>query len=325
MRHWLLKTCVVLFSFGSLFVYYETHRPNPPDADAICAKHAEAAKAQVESAKQAAPIPPPELIELVRSNKAKAKKVEMGADPPAPSTYRISGPTSAAPDSMIVLTADGTGAKKVQWMSSSDDDFEQRSFDYASTSEPVIVERSKFFVFRMPATSPKQTFIVLVSMNGADPQLLKWSVKLDGPVPPPVPPTPDPTPVPPGPTPPPVPPAPVVGPFGVLILENPTERGKNKGATDVIISPEVRAYMTAKCAKDTNGTTPKWRIMANDFTDEKVKAMGGTWSEWFARAKADSAGKLPWVIISDGKAKGDSMPLPESVDAMLTLLKKYGG
>jgi hypothetical protein len=61
------------------------------------------------------------------------------------------------------------------------------------------------------------------------------------------------------------------------------------------------------------------------LTDEQVAASGGNWKDWYAKAKADSQGKLPWLIISDGKTKGESIPLPDNVPAMMALLKKYGG
>jgi hypothetical protein len=140
-------------------------------------------------------------------------------------------------------------------MCTADDEFPTLIDD--AVSPTGVVERGKYYTFAMPTGKAKQTFI-LMAISGGTGSMAKFAVVLEGPPPPPEPP------VPPTPPTPPVPPAPVVGPFGVLILENPSDRLKNKGQTEVIESIEVRNYMTAKCEKEADGKTAKWRVWKPD-------------------------------------------------------------
>jgi hypothetical protein len=78
---------------------------------------------------------------------------------------------------------------------------------------------------------------------------------------------------------------------------------------------EVREYLNAKCIKV--GTQPEWRVYDPD-TD--VSRESKIWQDAM-KIKRD---KLPWIVVSDG-VKGTSEPLPLDKDALMTLLKTYGG
>jgi hypothetical protein len=80
-------------------------------------------------------------------------------------------------------------------------------------------------------------------------------------------------------------------------------------------STEVRQYLSAKCVK-VNGH-PEWRVYDPD-TD--VTRESKVWQDAM-KIKRD---KLPWIIVSDGE-KGTSEPLPADKDALMNLLKLYGG
>lgn len=303
-RWWCLGVVLLLSGAG----YFQVVADEKPTADQIVRKH-EATKA---------PSPSPADLAVMREKATKpvadksncSPPKPLGDDPPKPSTYRISGPTAAVANEMVILTADGTGAKTVQWMPSSDDEFQQRAFDYASLTEPPVIERNKFFAFRMPAASPKQTFIVLVSLHGADPQMLKYSVKLDGPAP-------DVDPKPPGPNPPGPTPIPSDS-FKVLILEETAERTPAIAA--VVGSKAVRDYLNTKAG------AKGWHVWDDDLTDADFKAAGASddWKAWHAQAKTDSQGKLPWLLVSNGKT-GVSQALPATPERLLEVLKFYGG
>lgn len=250
----------------------------------------------------------------------------LAADPPkssepakvssvrASEPYHISGPAKAKAGELVELKAEGAGAASVAWELLSDIDLPIKRYD--SVASDGTVERSKFAVFAMP--SEKKVRVLLIAIAGNTPSTDRFTVELDGA------PTPKPDVDPPAPGPNPPGPVPTPGaPFGVLILEDPTKR--TAAVSDVLESQEVRSYLSAKAQKEADGKTPKWRIWRHDYTDEQIAQAGGDWPEWFKRAKADSAGRLPWILISDGKSKGDSVPLPATVADMLTLLRKYGG
>ena len=81
------------------------------------------------------------------------------------------------------------------------------------------------------------------------------------------------------------------------------------------LSKEVADYLNAKCVKVNN--QPEWRWYdpnQNMANESKI------WQDAMSR-KRDS---LPWVLISDG-TKGFEGPWPDSKEAQLELLRKYGG
>lgn len=135
------------------------------------------------------------------------------------------------------------------------------------------------------------------------------------------------TPKPPEPTPPePEPPVPVPpGPSGfrVLILEETAERAKlPKAQLSALLSTKAREYLNTKTPKGADGKTPEWRMLDDDHTDTSFLAEN--WKLAVERARKESAGKLPWIIVSDG-AKGESRAFPQTEAELLELLRKYGG
>lgn len=133
----------------------------------------------------------------------------------------------------------------------------------------------------------------------------------------PVPPGPTPPgPTPPGPTPPPSPaPIPADG-FRVLIVYETADRLPQEQQA-ILYSKVVRDYLNAKCVLGPDNKTREWRIYDKDIaTDGESKI----WQDAMKRPRS----KLPWIVISTGKV-GYEGPLPDTVDAALELLKKFGG
>lgn len=128
------------------------------------------------------------------------------------------------------------------------------------------------------------------------------------------------SPLPPDPTPdPPTPdadnPFPLPG-LRVLLIEEQTERGNiPKEQLAIFGSGEVRAYLNAKCPKDSSGN-PEWHIYDKDqeFNSDNM------WKKALLLPRTSSW----WVIISNG-SKWESTPLPSNIPDMMTLLRKYGG
>ena len=90
-----------------------------------------------------------------------------------------------------------------------------------------------------------------------------------------------------------------------------------QGLPEVFASPDVRAYLNAKCVKGEDGTTPDWRCWDQHIDPQHDFAV------WQAFWKVPRQ-SLPWVITGNGTT-GFSGPAPTTVDELLTLLKKYGG
>lgn len=138
-----------------------------------------------------------------------------------------------------------------------------------------------------------------------------------GPTPPePHPPTPIP-PDPPQPTP--VEPTPAPGQIRVLIVEETADRGKPamKPWVDgrVFTSTLIREYLNTHCSK--TGNMPDWRWFDDD-TD-----LSGESQKW-KDAMAMPRSSLPWIVICNGK-DCYSGELPQTADAVLALLRKWGG
>lgn len=101
----------------------------------------------------------------------------------------------------------------------------------------------------------------------------------------------------------------------------------------ILYGKTVREYLNAKSPLGPDGKTRQWRIWDKDVDASNEQAV---WQEALKRANLKSAewkpakdGKgpktaLPWVIISNGRT-GYEGPVPETVEEMLKLLKKYGG
>lgn len=132
-------------------------------------------------------------------------------------------------------------------------------------------------------------------------------------------PGPGPGPSPPGPTPPgpgPGPaPIPVDGMRVLVVLESAELSDLPAAQHTALYSQAVRRYLNSKCAKV--GNTAEWRIWDKDID------VSGT-ADYWQNAMKRKRGKLPWIIISTGKA-GYEGPLPATEADLLDLLKKYGG
>ena len=83
----------------------------------------------------------------------------------------------------------------------------------------------------------------------------------------------------------------------------------------------IRAYLQDKCAK-LNGH-PEYRYWDQSYGPNDLPTQG--WKEAFDRAKQDSQGKLPWIMVTNGVDAGESVPLPATIEETMALLKKYGG
>jgi hypothetical protein len=146
--------------------------------------------------------------------------------------------------------------------------------------------------------------------NGGPPVVLDRLtivVEGDGPKPPE---PPGPGPNPPGPT-----PIPTTG-FRVLIVWETKDLSTYPSSQIAAVNArEVREYLNAKCVKV--GSQPEWRVYDPD-TD--VSRESKIWQDAM-KIKRD---KLPWIVVSDG-VKGTSEPLPADKDALMNLLKTYGG
>jgi hypothetical protein len=186
-------------------------------------------------------------------------------------------------------------------------------------------EKSRVRIFKATKPGRYRVWAVTAKARADDPKTADVSVPAEcvivvGETPPP-PPTP-PGPTPPGPTPPgPGPgPAPIPGDgLRVLIVYESADLSKLKpDQLNVLYSQSVRSYLDTHCAKGgKDGKTPEWRMW-----DQNVPtgAEAKIWQDAMAR-KRD---KLPWLIVSTGKA-GYEGPLPPNTDAMLRTLQTYGG
>jgi hypothetical protein len=134
----------------------------------------------------------------------------------------------------------------------------------------------------------------------------------DGPRPPP---DPDPKPKPPEPDP--VTPAPIpVDGFRVMIVYETKDLGIYPGPQNAIFfSNKVRTYLDTKCVVGPDGKTREWRQYDKDVD---MKNESQLWKDAFARPR----GKLPWIVVSNGKT-GFEGPLPADVDSTIRLLDKY--
>jgi hypothetical protein len=133
------------------------------------------------------------------------------------------------------------------------------------------------------------------------------------------------TPAPPVPPTPPIPPEPPA-PFPatglhVLILEESGARaGLTPGQYAAILGADFRALLAAKCVKDADNPMSAFRIW--DY-DADASAESKPWRDAMKCKPADK-GKLPWVVISNGKA-GFSGPLPSRIEDCVALVNQYSG
>lgn len=124
------------------------------------------------------------------------------------------------------------------------------------------------------------------------------------------PPGPGPGPLPPGPN----PPAPIQGLRVLMVYES--SSNMTQGQMAVLYSPKVADYLDAKCKDGKAG----WRRYDKDFDAHgEPQIWQQIWADVKPKIKA-----VPALVVIDG-TKGEALPLPETVDAALALLKKYGG
>lgn len=129
-------------------------------------------------------------------------------------------------------------------------------------------------------------------------------------------------PAPPGPTPPgPAPPTPADLPFpgvtglhALVVYETADLPRLPAAQTAALTSKAVRDYLNAK-------NPGGWRVWDADV---ELKDAPQLWRDEMARAKGRPGFKTPWLVVGNGK-DGYSGPLPADTDALLSLLKKYGG
>lgn len=129
---------------------------------------------------------------------------------------------------------------------------------------------------------------------------------------------------PPGPLPPdpePPGPGPSPGPIRVLVLHEATGGNYTREQLFALESKAARKYLMDHCSK-TDGK-PDFRFLDDDYTDEQF-ADDPSWLAGYKRAKLDSRGKSPWVMIFLAN-QTISVPMPDGEAAWLSLLKQYGG
>lgn len=104
----------------------------------------------------------------------------------------------------------------------------------------------------------------------------------------------------------------------VLIIEETATRVQlPPSQVAVFTSTDIREYARKNCSKGPDGKTADFRIYDKDVAVSKEP-------QWVQSAFAEPRQKLPWIVLSNG-VTGFSGPLPESPEATLELLKKYGG
>lgn len=109
--------------------------------------------------------------------------------------------------------------------------------------------------------------------------------------------------------------------FRVLVLEETAERSKlPKDQLTILTSTVVRTRLKARCVKTADGT-PEFRFLDKD-TD--LANESEIWKKAVERAKTDSKGVMPWMLLSNGKT-GLSGPLSANGAELLELVGKYGG
>lgn len=167
-------------------------------------------------------------------------------------------------------------------------------------------------VYVLSAVAPKEATPKIVSKRIAVGEVVP-------PTPNPIPPGPGPNPTP-NPTPPAPAPIPLPGLRVLVIYET------NQGTTTIsdnvtreqaviITGAETRALLSAKCAKDAKGH-PEFR-----FFDQHADLRNSA-PHWFS-AFNRPRGKLPWLIVSDGR-RGYEGPLPANKEEFAKLLEGFG-
>ena len=213
-------------------------------------------------------------------------------------TAVIIAPEQGEPGNLVIIRTDGTIGEGHQWviLPTSESSHFLPVLDSAGNHAAVYASRYEGAV----------VFVLAVAQDNEVAVAVHQLVQGDNPNPP-------------GPQPPPNPVDPKE--LRVLILEETSDRVKlPSGQIAVLTSPTVRKYLEAKAPG-------RWRIMDDDLTPSDMTDPERWPAEWMAayeQAKTTSDGQRPWLLITDGK-NGEATPLPDNVDDMMTLLRKYGG
>lgn len=130
---------------------------------------------------------------------------------------------------------------------------------------------------------------------------IPWSFPLPSPTPAPTP-----------------PPLPDKGLHVLMLVDSATPSTLTADQQLALTSGAVRAYLNDHCPLGPDGHTHEWRLW-----DKSVDAANE--EPVFQTALKRAEGKpMPWIIVSNGTT-GYEGALPANADALLALLKKYGG
>lgn len=188
--------------------------------------------------------------------------------------------------------------------------------------ELVSPKGYRHFVFQPPSLEPDGSYkgkaqYVLGFWTKGEGEGVATTIEVDGQgVKPVVPPKPvDPV-VPPGP---PLADAPIKADgLHVLVVYDPkTLSSMSEEQKAALFSTDVRGYLNEKCPQRAENGYLGWNMWP-DGAD--VSGATKLWQDAYARKR----GSLPWIIVSNGKT-GAEQQAPQTKDAMLALLKQYGG
>lgn len=188
--------------------------------------------------------------------------------------------------------------------------------------KPVGLPTGTPYSWDTPLPTDKGAYLTLGWIEAGRPKMQRYWLPLGAdavPTPTPEPgPTPNPTPEP---KPEPVPtPEPVVktGKLHVMVVyEKDDLPTMPPSQIAVLYGKATRDYLSSHC--DTEAGTPTYRILDKDLPLDKESA------DWQAVRKRATGKQPPWIIVANDVGGSFEGPLPKDEDAMLALLKKYGG
>lgn len=214
----------------------------------------------------------------------------------------------------ITVLAD-TNGKAVRWYSP---DKELKVFppELLKDSRIAVVTSTTPGTYRLLAwtalgDSPSREALCLVTVDGGA-----------APTPPdPKPKLPDPNPKPPDPKPP-TPPEVLSELWVLLVYESSDISSYPKGQQNAMFGKEVRGFLNANCAKETDGN-PAWRLYDKDANMAKE---GKGWQFMMDRTRTllgQGKATLPMISIGNGQAVAYEGPLPQTPHDTIVLISKY--
>lgn len=222
--------------------------------------------------------------------------------PKVGATAIIKAPAQVAPGDLVILDASESEAKSFAWT----------VLPESAAGKFLAIDKGTKAVFA--SGQPGQYTFVLATAAGDNVAVALVTVTVGTPTPGPTPPGPGPVPVP-------VP----SGPFRVMMIEETADRtALPREQMAALTSLAAREYLGRKTAKDADGKTPGYRLWDDDFDDEQTANSGEPWPTLYKRAKADSQGALPWLLMSSDN-RVESRPFPKTEAELLDALKKFGG